>query len=100
MVCCLCTKLTCHSLGRLQALQAPAPNTAKLNTGRQALAAEALCAAQNQCTQPVGSCLANQLTGLKASDDARILAGTTPVYYVSRWGGGLPEARQVSKFQH
>ena len=52
-------------------------------------------AAQNACSQPVGSCLANQLADLVAADTARATAGTTPLYFVSRWGGGQPGANQV-----
>jgi hypothetical protein len=44
----------------------------------------------------VGSCLANQLADLYAADMKRIAAGTTPVYFISRWGGGQPGFNQVS----
>ena len=53
-------------------------------------------AMQNACSQPVGSCLTNQLKDLKAADDALIARGTTPLRYVTRWGGGNPSARQVN----
>lgn len=52
---------------------------------------------QNACTQPVGSCLANQLKDLKTADDALIARGTTPLRYVTRWGGGNPSARQACR---
>lgn len=50
---------------------------------------------QNACSQPVGSCLGSQIKDLAEADDARIKLGTTPLYYVSRWGGGRASARQV-----
>ena len=50
---------------------------------------------QNACSQPVNSCLSNQLKDLADGDDARIKRGDTPLYYVSRWGGGRTGAKQV-----
>ena len=52
-------------------------------------------ASQSPCDQPEGSCLSNQLYGYYTADLQRIAAGTTPLYMVSRWGGGLPNAQQV-----
>lgn len=52
---------------------------------------------QNACSQPVNSCLANQLSDLATADDKRVAAGSTPQYYVSRWGGGRAGAKQASR---
>ena len=58
-------------------------------------------ALQSACSQPVGSCLANQLAELYAADVARVQAGTTPLYLISRWGGGQAGVNQVTrKKQH
>lgn len=51
---------------------------------------------QSPCNQLLQSCLANQLYDYYNADLARIAAGTTPLYMVSRWGGGNPNAQQVS----
>ncbi|KAK9799370.1 hypothetical protein WJX73_004741 [Symbiochloris irregularis] len=54
----------------------------------------------NACSQPVGSCLANQIADLAAADDKLIALGSTPLYYVTRWGGGNAAANQAfSKVQ-
>ena len=53
-------------------------------------------AAQSACSQVVGSCLGSQIFDLAVADNTRIAAGTTPLYLVSRYGGGLPGATQVS----
>lgn len=50
---------------------------------------------QNACTQPAGTCLANQLADLAAADAAREAAGKGPLYRLTRWGGGRPGARQA-----
>jgi len=50
---------------------------------------------QSPCNQLLQSCLANQLYDYYNADLARIAAGTTPLYMVSRWGGGNPNAQQV-----
>ena len=50
---------------------------------------------QSPCNQLIGSCLNNQLYDLYNADIVRIKAGTTPLYMVSRWGGGNPNAKQV-----
>lgn len=57
--------------------------------------AEGGAGAQNKCSQAVGSCLHGQLADLYQADKARAAAGTTPLYFVSAWGGGQPGARQV-----
>ncbi|KAK9805195.1 hypothetical protein WJX72_005302 [[Myrmecia] bisecta] len=49
------------------------------------------------CAQLPGSCLDSQLQDLYNADVARTKAGTTPRYFVTRWGGGLPGAKQVFK---
>ena len=53
---------------------------------------------QGGCQQPQGTCLAHQLADYYNADMARIGMGTTPVYFVSRWGGGQPGAQQVCCF--
>lgn len=50
---------------------------------------------QSPCSQPVGTCLQNQLTDLYAADVTRSTKGITPIYFVSRWGGGKAGAQQV-----
>lgn len=55
----------------------------------------ACTALQSPCNQPLQSCLANSLYDYFNADLARIAAGTTPLYMVSRWGGGNPNAQQV-----
>ena len=54
-----------------------------------------VCGLQEGCQQPQGSCLSNQLYDLYQADVKRISQGTTPVNFVSRWGGGQPGAKQV-----
>ncbi|KAK9858858.1 hypothetical protein WJX84_008886 [Apatococcus fuscideae] len=49
------------------------------------------------CSQVVGSCLNNQIYDLAVADQVRVAAGTTPLYLVSRYGGGLPGATQAFK---
>jgi Male gamete fusion factor len=51
---------------------------------------------QNACKRPVGSCLGYQLTDLAAADSARTAAGTTPLYMISRYGGGASNTKQVA----
>ncbi len=53
-------------------------------------------AVQSACSQVVGSCLSSQIFDLAVADNTRVAAGTTPLYLVSRYGGGLPGATQVS----
>lgn len=43
----------------------------------------------------MGSCLGGQLTDLAAADKARAAAGTTPLYLISRYGGGGANTKQV-----
>jgi len=50
---------------------------------------------QNACTQPAGTCLANQLMDLAAADAAREAAGKGPLHKLARWGGGQAGARQA-----
>lgn len=50
---------------------------------------------QNGCKRPAGTCLANQLTDLATADKARVAAGSTPLYFVGRYGGGTANAKQV-----
>ncbi len=50
---------------------------------------------QNACYQLPGTCLANQLDDLTVADLARAAAGTTPLYLVGRYGGGISGATQV-----
>ena len=50
---------------------------------------------QSACQQPQGSCLGNQLADYYNADIARIGQGTTPISFVSRWGGGQPGAQQA-----
>ena len=50
---------------------------------------------KNACSQPAGTCLANQLADLAAADAARVAAGKGPLYRLTRWGGGTPGARQA-----
>ena len=54
------------------------------------------CMGQAGCQQPEGTCLANQLADYYNADIERIGMGTTPLYFVSRWGGGQPGAQQAS----
>lgn len=51
--------------------------------------------AQNACYQLPGTCLANQLDDLTTADLARAAAGTTPLYLVGRYGGGISGSTQV-----
>lgn len=51
--------------------------------------------AQNACYQLPGTCLANQLDDLTVADLARAAAGTTPLYLVGRYGGGVSGSTQV-----
>jgi hypothetical protein len=50
---------------------------------------------QNACYQLPGTCLANQLDDLTVADLARAAAGTTPLYLVGRYGGGISGSTQV-----
>ena len=50
---------------------------------------------QDPCNQPAGTCLGGQLGSLLAGDQARAAGGTTPLYLVDRWSGGLPGALQA-----
>lgn len=50
---------------------------------------------QNGCQQVPQTCLANQLDDLTQADLARAAAGTTPIYLVGRYGGGISGATQV-----
>lgn len=50
---------------------------------------------QNACYQLPGTCLANQLDDLTVADLARAAAGTTPLYLVGRYGGGITGSTQV-----
>ena len=50
---------------------------------------------QSPCSQPASSCLQNQLTDLYAADVTRSTKGVTPIYFISRWGGGKAGAQQV-----
>lgn len=50
---------------------------------------------QNGCKRPAGTCLANQLTDLATADKARAAAGSTPLYFIGRYGGGTANAKQV-----
>ena len=43
----------------------------------------------------MGSCLGGQLTDLAAADKARTAAGSTPLYMISRYGGGATNTKQV-----
>ena len=51
--------------------------------------------AQNPCGQQKGSCTANSLWNYYQADLNAMKIGTTPLYLVSRWGGGQPSATQV-----
>lgn len=45
-----------------------------------------LCRFQSSgCSQTVGSCLNNQIGKLKQADEAKLVAGQTPVYFVARY---------------
>ena len=50
---------------------------------------------QNACQQVPQTCLANQLDDLTRQDLARAAAGTTPLYLVGRYGGGISGSTQV-----
>lgn len=50
---------------------------------------------QDACYQVSGTCLANQLDDLTVADLARAAAGTTPLYLVGRYGGGVSGSTQV-----
>lgn len=50
---------------------------------------------QNACYQLEGTCLANQLDDLTVADLALEAAGTTPLYLVGRYGGGISGSTQV-----
>lgn len=53
------------------------------------------CGMQSACNQVQGTCLGNQLDDLTRADLARVAAGTTPLYLVGRYGGGVSGASQV-----
>ena len=48
---------------------------------------------EERCGRRVGSCLENQVADLLREDEARVAAGQTPQYLITRWGGG--HAQQV-----
>lgn len=50
---------------------------------------------QNACQQVAQTCLANQLEDLTRQDLARAAAGTTPLYLVGRYGGGISGSTQA-----
>ena len=50
---------------------------------------------QNACQQVPQTCLANQLDDLTRQDLARAAAGTTPLYLVGRYGGGISGSTQA-----
>lgn len=53
---------------------------------------------QNGCQQVPQTCLANQLDDLTRQDLARAAAGTTPLYLVGRYGGGIPGSTQAGSY--
>ena len=54
------------------------------------------CTLQSACTQVAGTCLANSLDDLTVADLARVAAGSTPLYLVGRYGGGVSGSTQAS----
>ena len=53
---------------------------------------------QNACQQVPQTCLANQLDDLTRQDLARAAAGTTPLYLVGRYGGGISGSTQARTY--
>jgi len=68
---------------------------AKPNTTAVGACACVCVCVQNACYQLPGTCLANQLDDLTVADLARAAAGTTPLYLVGRYGGGISGSTQV-----
>ena len=66
----------------------------KVNHNSSGTVCACVCA-QNACYQLPGTCLANQLDDLTVADLARAAAGTTPLYLVGRYGGGVSGSTQV-----
>ena len=52
---------------------------------------------QDACNLLPQSCLANQLKDLYTADQARVAAGQTPLYFITRYGGGANNSNQVLK---
>jgi hypothetical protein len=48
------------------------------------------------CDRPLGACLRNQVYDLGVADAQRAAAGLEPLYNITRYGGGLRNARQVA----
>ena len=55
---------------------------------------------QSGCNQLPQTCLANQLNDLTVADLARQAAGTSPLYLVGRYGGGISGSTQVCVHAH
>ena len=53
-----------------------------------------LCA-QDACYKPPGSCLANQLKDLYTADVALVAKGSTPLHFITRYGGGNTGGKQA-----
>ncbi len=68
---------------------------AKPTTTALGLCVHVCVVVQNACYQLPGTCLANQLDDLTVADLARAAAGTTPLYLVGRYGGGISGSTQV-----
>lgn len=52
-------------------------------------------AVQNACKRAVGTCLGNQLSDMAAADTARTANGNTPLYFITRYGGGTTAPTQA-----
>ena len=57
-------------------------------------------AVQNACKRAVGSCLGNQLSDMAAADTARAAKGSTPLYFITRYGGGNTAPTQAHSASH
>lgn len=53
---------------------------------------------QNGCSNVPQSCLGSQILDYYTADQTRISAGTTPIYMVTAYGGGNPNATQVPQW--
>ena len=53
---------------------------------------------QNGCSNVPQSCLGSQILDYYTADQTRISSGTTPVYMVTAYGGGNPNATQVPEW--
>lgn len=57
-------------------------------------------AVQNACKRAVGTCLGNQLSDMAAADTARTAKGSTPLYFITRYGVGNTATTQAHSASH